>query len=162
MIVMEKCASSSTKWTSATWDILRALPKTNMAKRRKRSNCFQQVLTPLSFNLSSPLFTICIAEPPVFTKRFEETTVMTRNHLRLECTFEGTPEPTVKWFKDFQPLHDTSRISIMNSSGQSCLMISDVMMSDIGLYSCTATNLAGSTTTAAFVHVNGMNQSNLC
>lgn len=92
-------------------------------------------------------------EPPVFTKRLEETTVLARNHIRLECSFKGVPEPTVKWFKDYQPLHDTSRMSIVNSGDQSTLVISDCITRDMGLYSCTITNLAGSSTTAAYVHV---------
>lgn len=96
------------------------------------------------------------AEPPVFTKRLEETTVQARNHIRVECAFTGVPEPTVKWFKDYQPLHDTSRISIASSGEQSTLVISDCITRDMGLYSCTVTNIAGSSTTAAYVHVNGM------
>ena len=95
------------------------------------------------------------AEPPIFTKRLEEITVPVRNHIRLECAFKGVPEPTVKWFKDYQPLHDTSRISIVSSGDLSTLIISDCITRDLGLYSCTITNLAGSTTTAAFVHVTG-------
>ena len=95
------------------------------------------------------------AEPPMFTKRLDEITVPSRNHIRLECAFKGVPEPTVKWFKDYQPLHDTSRISIASSGEQSTLVISDAITRDMGLYSCTVTNLAGSSTTAAFVHVTG-------
>ena len=97
-----------------------------------------------------------MTEPPLFTKRLDETTVMGRNHIRLNVMFNGIPEPTIKWFKDFQPLYDTSRMVINTSSDQSTLTISDCITRDMGLYSCTATNLAGSTTTAAFVHVTGM------
>ncbi len=95
------------------------------------------------------------AEPPVFTRRLEESTVPARNHIRMECAFKGVPEPTVKWFKDYQPLHDTSRISIASSGEQSTLVISDCITRDMGLYSCTVSNAAGSSTTAAYVHVTG-------
>lgn len=95
-------------------------------------------------------------EPPVFTKRLEETTVCARNHVRLECNVKGTPEPTIKWFKDFQPMHDTSRVNVMwQSPDTATLTISDLITRDVGLYSCTATNVAGSTTSAAFLHVKG-------
>lgn len=95
-------------------------------------------------------------EPPVFTKGLEEIRVASRGHLKLECNVKGMPEPTIKWFKDFQPLHDTSRMKVIwDSPDHATLTISDLITRDQGLYSCTATNIVGSTTTAAFVHVDG-------
>ncbi|KPM11840.1 unc-89-like protein 3 [Sarcoptes scabiei] len=85
------------------------------------------------------------ADAPKFTKIFQEIKALSRTHIQLQCSVQGIPDPAVKWFKDFKPLHDTSRIKIIGDSPDNLiLVISDAMVRDSGLYSCTATNIAGS------------------
>ncbi|XP_075678853.1 obscurin isoform X3 [Dermatophagoides pteronyssinus] len=93
------------------------------------------------------------ADAPKFTKLLDETEGLARNHIRLSCSVISSPQATIKWFKDYQPLHDTSRLNIIGDSDNLSLVINDAMVRDSGLYSCTATNLAGSTTTSAYVTV---------
>ena len=92
-------------------------------------------------------------DAPKFTKLLDETEGLARNHIRLSCSVISSPQATIKWFKDYQPLHDTSRLNIIGDSDNLSLVINDAMVRDSGLYSCTATNLAGSTTTSAYVTV---------
>lgn len=97
-----------------------------------------------------------IAEPPVFTKRFEETTVLSRRHARFECTVEGKPEPVVHWFKDWQPLGESDRIKILwETPDRATLFINGVIVKDSGLYSCSASNIAGHASISAMLHIEG-------
>ncbi|OTF81458.1 hypothetical protein BLA29_004567, partial [Euroglyphus maynei] len=97
---------------------------------------------------------VSIEDAPKFTKLLDETNGMTRNHIRLSCSVMSSPQATIKWFKDFQPLHDTSRLNIVGDTDNLSIVINDAIVRDSGLYSCTATNIAGSTTTSAYVTVN--------
>lgn len=83
----------------------------------------------------------------------DETNAIARNHIRLSCSVMSSPQATIKWFKDFQPLHDTSRLKIVGDTDNLSIVINDAIVRDSGLYSCTATNFAGSTTTSAYVTV---------
>lgn len=95
-------------------------------------------------------------DAPKFTKIFQEIKALSRTHIQLQCSVQGIPDPAVKWFKDFKPLHDTSRIKIIGDSPDNLiLVISDAMVRDSGLYSCTATNIAGSSTISAYVQIEG-------
>lgn len=53
-----------------------------------------------------------IAEHPRFIQRPEETYVMSRRSGRIEARVTGVPYPKIKWFKDWQPLAETSRIKV--------------------------------------------------
>ena len=97
-----------------------------------------------------------IAEPPVFTKRFEEITVLSRRHARFECTVEGKPEPIVRWFKDWQPLAESDRIKILwETPNRATLFINGAIVKDAGLYSCSASNIAGHASISAMLHIEG-------
>ena len=99
---------------------------------------------------------IQMAEPPVFTKRFEETTVLSRRHARFECTVIGVPEPTIRWYKDWQPLAESDRIKILwESPERATLFINGAIVKDTGLYSCSASNLAGHASISAMLHIEG-------
>lgn len=53
-----------------------------------------------------------LAEYPRFIKRLDETFIMARRNGRLEVRVTGIPEPEVKWYKDWQPIADSSRIKV--------------------------------------------------
>lgn len=53
-----------------------------------------------------------IAEYPRFIKRPDETFIMARRNGRLEARVVGVPEPEVKWYKDWQPIAESSRIKV--------------------------------------------------
>lgn len=53
-----------------------------------------------------------IAEYPEFIKRPDETIIMIRRSGRLEARVSGVPSPEIKWYKDWQPLAQSSRIKV--------------------------------------------------
>ncbi|XP_048828248.1 ADAMTS-like protein 3 isoform X1 [Brienomyrus brachyistius] len=61
----------------------------------------------------------------------------------LLCTAQGSPEPSVSWTIDGQPLRQTERVSL---DGTGVLHISNPSVDDQGVYQCTATNELGSDT----------------
>ena len=95
-------------------------------------------------------------EPPTFTHRLKETTCLNRGSARMECKAIGIPTPVVKWFKDWQPLYESDRIKILWEEPDTCtLYIHNTISRDGGLYSCTATNIAGNTSTSAMLVIEG-------
>ncbi|XP_053213912.1 obscurin-like isoform X4 [Panonychus citri] len=91
------------------------------------------------------------AEPPSFILRLKETTGMAYKSTRMECKVTGIPMPTVKWFKDWLPIHDSDRTKILweESENRSTLFINSTISRDAGLYSVTATNVVGSASCSA-------------
>lgn len=53
-----------------------------------------------------------LAEYPRFTKRPEETFIMGRKNGRIEAHVVGVPHPEIRWYKDWQPLAESSRIKV--------------------------------------------------
>lgn len=53
-----------------------------------------------------------IAEYPKFLKRPEEMYVILRKNCKLEARVIGVPYPEIKWFKDWKPLVDSTRIQV--------------------------------------------------
>lgn len=56
-----------------------------------------------------------IAEYPRFIQRPEECYVMSRRSGRIEARITGVPYPQIKWFKDWQPITETSRTKVRYS-----------------------------------------------
>ncbi|XP_025192239.1 obscurin isoform X4 [Melanaphis sacchari] len=95
-----------------------------------------------------------IAEYPKFLKRPEEIYVILRKNCKLEAKVIGVPYPEIKWFKDWKPLVDSTRIQIEQVEPDVCILrIEDIIMKDEGLYSISARNLAGSISTSVAIHV---------
>ncbi|XP_051519218.1 roundabout homolog 3-like [Myxocyprinus asiaticus] len=68
----------------------------------------------------------------------ENVTVPVEMEAALHCVVEGFPIPTVQWFKDGQPLPNTSRWDLQKN-GQ-LLVFQRVLSEDEGLYFCEASN----------------------
>ena len=80
--------------------------------------------------------------------------------LVLVCLFSGIPDVTIRWEKDevvFSPQEGRRIISspIVNGTGQSQLEINTLALSDAGLYNCTASNIAGTTSRSVRLEVRG-------
>lgn len=56
-----------------------------------------------------------IAEYPKFLKRPEEMYVTLRKNCKLEARVIGVPYPEIKWFKDWKPMVDSTRIQVSKS-----------------------------------------------
>ncbi|KAL3285162.1 hypothetical protein HHI36_019282 [Cryptolaemus montrouzieri] len=95
-----------------------------------------------------------IAERPTFLKRPEVEYITVRGKGRFEARIVGVPYPEIKWYKDWKPLAPSSRIKIVfNEPDTTILTIHDVILKDEGLYSVSARNVAGSTSSSAMLHI---------
>lgn len=95
-----------------------------------------------------------IAEYPRFVQRPDEVHIMARRSGRLEAKIVGVPFPEIRWFKDWQPVAESSRLKmIFYEPDTYVLLITDAMKKDEGLYSISARNVAGSISASAMVHI---------
>lgn len=78
-----------------------------------------------------------------------------RTDIVFSCQVDGSPEPSVSWFQnnDNVPLQNTSSVLITQSGLFSQLSISDVNISDKGVYRCVATSNIGTASQEAQLEV---------
>ncbi|MGH0131433.1 UNVERIFIED_CONTAM: hypothetical protein FKN15_007170, partial [Acipenser sinensis] len=88
---------------------------------------------------------LTIQVPPNITgsEMSSEVSVLVNETVKLVCSAEGIPRPTIKWLKDGKKLNVTEARRIRVSPDGSTLSIIGVQTADIGKYTCVATNLAG-------------------
>ncbi|KAM3914583.1 leucine-rich repeats and immunoglobulin-like domains protein 1 [Leptodactylus fuscus] len=82
---------------------------------------------------------------PSFTKTPRDNTIRVGTTARLECAAEGHPTPEIAWQKDGGtdfPAARERRMHVMPDDD--VFFITDVKLEDMGVYSCTAQNSAGS------------------
>ncbi|XP_063549021.1 obscurin isoform X4 [Cydia strobilella] len=95
-----------------------------------------------------------LAEYPTFIKRPEETVALQRRSARIEARVTGVPYPDIKWYKDWKPLAESSRIKMkFIEPDTTILVINDAILKDEGLYSISARNVAGSVSSSAMLYV---------
>lgn len=95
-----------------------------------------------------------LAEYPRFIQRPEQTIIMLRDSGRLTARVVGVPYPEIKWYKDWQPLAPSSRISFQHIQPDTAILhLNDVILKDEGLYSVSARNIAGSVSTSVMVFI---------
>ncbi|XP_056128945.1 leucine-rich repeats and immunoglobulin-like domains protein 1 [Lampris incognitus] len=81
---------------------------------------------------------------PSFVKTPRDSTIRTGHRARLECAAEGHPAPQIAWQKDGGtdfPAARERRMHVMPDDD--VFFIMDVKPEDMGVYSCTAKNTAG-------------------
>ncbi|XP_053313604.1 leucine-rich repeats and immunoglobulin-like domains protein 2 isoform X2 [Spea bombifrons] len=91
---------------------------------------------------------LTVNEMPTFIKTPMDLTIRTGAMARLECAAEGHPLPQIAWQKDGGtdfPAARERRMHVMPED--EVLFIVNVKIEDMGLYSCTAQNAAGSIST---------------
>ncbi|XP_004372826.1 leucine-rich repeats and immunoglobulin-like domains protein 1 [Trichechus manatus latirostris] len=82
---------------------------------------------------------------PSFTKMPHDIAIRTGTMARLECAARGHPNPQIAWQKDGGtdfPAARERRMHVMPDDD--VFFITDVKIDDMGVYSCTAQNTAGS------------------
>lgn len=82
---------------------------------------------------------------PSFLKTPRDNTIRTGTTARLECAADGHPTPEIAWQKDGGtdfPAARERRMHVMPEDD--VFFITDVKIEDMGVYSCTAQNSAGS------------------
>ncbi|XP_066208024.1 leucine-rich repeats and immunoglobulin-like domains protein 1 [Saccopteryx leptura] len=91
---------------------------------------------------------------PSFTKMPHDIAIRTGTMARLECAATGHPNPQIAWQKDGGtdfPAARERRMHVMPDDD--VFFITDVKTDDMGLYSCTAQNSAGSVSANATLTV---------
>lgn len=93
---------------------------------------------------------------PSFVKTPRDSTIRTGQNARLECAAEGHPAPQIAWQKDGGtdfPAARERRMHVMPDDDVFFIMA--VKPEDMGLYSCTARNTAGTVSANATLTVLG-------
>ncbi|XP_055536220.1 obscurin isoform X6 [Wyeomyia smithii] len=95
-----------------------------------------------------------LGEYPRFLQRPEEVFIMGRRSGRVEAKITGVPFPDVKWYKDWQPITESSRLKMIFYEPDTwVLLITDAIKKDEGLYSLSARNVIGAISSSVMVHV---------
>lgn len=98
----------------------------------------------------------CFSELPSFLKTPMDLTIRAGSMARLECAAEGHPLPQIAWQKDGGtdfPAARERRMHVMPDDD--IFFIASVKAEDMGVYSCTAQNAAGSLSANATLTVLG-------
>lgn len=93
---------------------------------------------------------------PSFSKTPRDSTIRTGHTAKLECAAEGHPAPQIAWQKDGGtdfPAARERRMHVMPDDD--VFFIMDVKPEDMGVYSCTAKNTAGTISANATLTVLG-------
>lgn len=78
--------------------------------------------------------------PPKFREHLTLSRVgLVKDSHKFSCKTKGSPKPFVTWYYNGEPLSQNDRIKISKYA----LQISDLQLSDTGMYSCKAANSAG-------------------
>ncbi|XP_022080958.1 leucine-rich repeats and immunoglobulin-like domains protein 3 [Acanthaster planci] len=106
---------------------------------------FQCVITNELGSTMSKTARVTVYVFPSFTLTPKESEVRVGGTARLECSATGDPNPVIAWQKDGGddfPAARERRFQVMDEESET-FYISNVKVSDVGMYSCTATNAAG-------------------
>ncbi|CAL1527760.1 unnamed protein product [Lymnaea stagnalis] len=113
-----------------------------------------QALNTLASSKTSALLTVVDQDnrpPPIILAGPQNLTLEPKEVAMLNCEAEGQPPPTIRWYKDGKPLmHMDPRITLLTSG---TLQISDVKLTDTGIYLCKAISDTGETDWTASVTV---------
>ncbi|KAJ7986519.1 hypothetical protein DPEC_G00340710 [Dallia pectoralis] len=104
-----------------------------------------------------------VTAPPVFTKLLQDAQASEGQVVVLECRVRGNPPLQVKWFRQGQVIQDSPDFRVLQKKPRSAaepeeictLVISEAFPEDGGQFCCTASNLYGSVSSTAQLHVTG-------
>ncbi|XP_038634864.1 myosin light chain kinase, smooth muscle-like isoform X2 [Scyliorhinus canicula] len=95
-----------------------------------------------------------IQRKPFFSKALEDVEEVESSASCLQCHIEGYPDPEVIWYKNEDPLIESSHIQINYQEDGSCsLIITNLTQKDSGHYVCKAMNALGEQTCSAALTV---------
>lgn len=106
--------------------------------------------------VTSPPLLLSPSVLPSFIKTPRDSTIRTGQSAKLECAAEGHPAPQIAWQKDGGtdfPAARERRMHVMPDDDVFFIMA--VKPEDMGLYSCTARNTAGTVSANATLTVLG-------
>ncbi|CAM2700506.1 unnamed protein product [Rotaria socialis] len=86
---------------------------------------------------------------PEFVRGFSNLTTYEGEPVRFEVEVRGDPAPALSWYRGGELIRDSPDFQIFTEGNRSLLYISEVFMEDQGLFTCTASNAAGSSDCSA-------------
>ncbi|XP_067315468.1 striated muscle preferentially expressed protein kinase isoform X2 [Pseudorasbora parva] len=87
---------------------------------------------------------LAMAVSPTFEIIMEDLDVCVGETSRLAVVVDGKPDPDILWFKDSILLAESSHFTFVYDDRECSLVILNAQPEDIGVYTCTAKNMAGS------------------
>lgn len=87
-----------------------------------------------------------MAGAPAFLRPLKDAAVVAGSDVRLRVAVSGTPQPSLRWFRDGQPLPAPA-------PEPSCLWLRSCGAQDAGVYSCRAQNERGQASCEAVLTV---------
>nr|XP_057920220.1 myopalladin isoform X2 [Doryrhamphus excisus] len=97
---------------------------------------------------------------PVFTKCLQDLVASEGQLVVLECRVKGVPSPRVEWYKDAGLIEDSPDFRILQKKEICTLVIAEVFPEDSGMFTCTASNSYGITSSTATLKIKGNGASN--
>uniref|UniRef100_A0A913I9R6 Ig-like domain-containing protein n=1 Tax=Strongyloides stercoralis TaxID=6248 RepID=A0A913I9R6_STRER len=88
-------------------------------------------------------------EAPKFTTQIQPIVSAENQAAEFRATFTGSPEPSVRWFRNNEPIKPGRSYEIGNSDNEAWLKFVSVHQDDVAEYKCEAVNPAGKATTVA-------------
>ncbi|KAI8499979.1 hypothetical protein Bbelb_222960 [Branchiostoma belcheri] len=177
------CQANKFKFTSPTWhrvgadNVMKAVPTSALrTERTPYSN--RLVLTLRRAELEDAGKYVCMAEsrevggqllkaetllhvqamvPPTMTAGLWDRTVDASNttSMSLTCRSEGVPSPEIRWFHEGSEVTDDVA-GIRLEAGGERLVVERLSAKDAGMYTCTAVNRAGRTSSNGTVTIEGL------
>lgn len=107
--------------------------------------------------ISTYLFLILLGAQylPRFVKEITDKEIVRGDTVIFECTYEGTPNPDVVWYKNDKLLTATKNVKIQYKQNKTTCTIRKVTQEDEGIYICKATSDIGLAVTKAKLTVKG-------
>ena len=103
------------------------------------------------------LFT-SITDVPTFIDQVMDDIENEGGTANFDCQATGEPVPTISWYFNDAPVDVTNTVKYTVTSsapGQSTFRINNVQSSDVGTYTCNATNVVSSDTSSGVLAING-------
>ena len=103
---------------------------------------------------------ILLSKPdaPIFLHQVMDYTQTETDAASFTCSVTGEPVPTISWYFNDVPVDVTNTVKydvVFSGPGQITLRINNVQSSDVGTYTCNATNVVSSDTSSGVLTVNG-------
>ncbi|CAJ0933120.1 unnamed protein product [Ranitomeya imitator] len=126
-----------------------------------------------SLNLSQNLTTYLqgldgrpLMAAPVFTKTLQDITSSEGQLVVFESRVKGSPSPKVEWYREGTLIEDSPDFRILQKKPRSMaepeeictLVIAEVFSEDSGMFTCTASNKYGTTSSIAYLTVKGSDE----
>ncbi|XP_074070774.1 myosin light chain kinase, smooth muscle isoform X2 [Macrotis lagotis] len=98
--------------------------------------------------------------PPRFATKLSRVVAREGQTGRFSCKITGRPQPQVTWLKGEVPLEPSARIHMLEKTGVQVLEIQEVQLSDVGIYTCIAVNVAGKASMSSELIIQGTDKAN--